>query len=126
MTYFDHNATAPLRLEAKAAMLRAMDIHGNPSSVHAVGRAARTMVEKAREQVAGYLRRESRRAVIFTSGGAESNGLALRGAVAQGALDAEDRITRLFVVATAHDSVRGVAADLSRRKARVSSSPRFR
>jgi cysteine desulfurase len=111
MIYLDHNATSPLRPEAKEAMLRAMDIGGNPSSVHAAGRAARGMIEKAREQVAEYAGAKSGD-VIFTSGGAESNALALRGAIA-GALDAEDRITRLFVVATAHESSCSVAASLA-------------
>src|ERR1700679_3762866 len=111
MLYLDHNATSPLRPEAKDAMLRALDIGGNPSSVHAAGRAARAMIEKAREQVAEYVSAKSGE-VIFTSGGAESNALALRGAIA-GALESEDRITRLFVVATAHESVRGVATFLA-------------
>lgn len=111
MIYLDHNATSPLRPEAKEAMLRALDIGGNPSSVHAAGRAARAMIEKAREQVAQYAGAKASE-MIFTSGGAESNALALRGAVA-GALEAEDRITRLFVAATAHESVRGVAAFLA-------------
>ncbi|HBM39203.1 MAG TPA: aminotransferase, partial [Sulfitobacter sp.] len=43
--YLDHNATTPLRAEARAAMLAAMDVAGNPSSVHAEGRAAKMMVE---------------------------------------------------------------------------------
>jgi cysteine desulfurase len=111
MIYLDHNATSPLRPEAKDAMLRAMAVGGNPSSVHAAGRAARAMIEKAREQVAEYAGAKVGE-VIFTSGGAEANALALRGAVA-GALDGEDRITRLFVVATAHESVLSVARVLS-------------
>ncbi len=111
MIYLDHNATSPLRPEAKDAMLRALDIGGNPSSVHAAGRAARAIIEKAREQVADYAGAKPGE-VIFTSGGAESNALALRGAIA-GALETEDRITRLFVVATAHESVRAVAASLA-------------
>ncbi|MFY9241342.1 MAG: aminotransferase, partial [Roseovarius sp.] len=46
--YLDHNATAPLRPEARAAMLEAMDICGNPSSVHGEGRAAKGLIERAR------------------------------------------------------------------------------
>jgi cysteine desulfurase len=111
MIYLDHNATSPLRPEARAAILRAMDIGGNPSSVHAAGRAARAQIETAREQVAAYSGAKAGE-VIFTSGGTESNALALRGAIA-GALEAEDRITRMFVVATAHESVRAVAASLA-------------
>jgi cysteine desulfurase len=111
MIYLDHNATSPLRPQARAAMLRALDSAGNPSSVHAAGRGARAMVEDAREQVAAFAGAKPGE-VIFTSGGTEANALALRGAVA-GALEAEGRITRLFVVATAHESVRAVAASLA-------------
>ncbi|HUB84198.1 MAG TPA: cysteine desulfurase family protein, partial [Rhizomicrobium sp.] len=111
MIYLDHNAATPLRPEAKAAMLRAMDLSGNPSSVHAGGRAARAVIEDAREQVAAFAGAKPGD-VIFTSGGTEANALALRGAVA-GAVDSEHRITRLFVMATAHDSVRSVAASLA-------------
>lgn len=110
MIYLDHNATSPLRPEARAAMLRALEIGGNPSSVHAAGRAARAIVEDAREQVAAFAGAKPAE-VLFTSGGAESNALALRGAIAAAA-EAEDRITRLFIVATAHDSARAVAASL--------------
>ncbi|MFZ9131734.1 MAG: aminotransferase, partial [Gemmobacter sp.] len=53
--YLDWNATAPLRPEARAAMLAALDLVGNPSSVHAEGRAARAAVERARAQVADAL-----------------------------------------------------------------------
>ena len=109
MIYLDHNATSPLRPEAKAAMERAMAIGGNPSSVHAAGRAARALIEDAREQVAAFA--GARPAdVIFTSGGAESNALALRGAIA-GAV--EDPIKRLYVAATAHESARAVAASVA-------------
>jgi len=111
MIYLDHNATAPLRPEARDAMLRALKICGNPSSVHSAGRATRALIEDAREQVAAFAGAKPGD-VIFTSGGSESNALALRGAIS-GALDSEDRITRLFVVATAHESVRAVAASLA-------------
>jgi selenocysteine lyase/cysteine desulfurase len=50
--YLDYNATAPVRPEAKAAVVRALEIGGNPSSVHAAGRAARSLIEAARAQVA--------------------------------------------------------------------------
>lgn len=69
--YLDWNATAPLRPEAKAAMLAAMDAVGNPSSVHAEGRAARAMVEKARGQVAALVGCEPGE-VVFTSGATEA------------------------------------------------------
>ena len=76
--YLDWNATAPLRPEARAAMAAAMDALGNPSSVHAEGRRARAIVERARAQVAeatGCLAGE----VVFTSGATEAAALALTG-----------------------------------------------
>ena len=75
-TYLDWNATAPLRPQAREAMAAAMDVVGNPSSVHAEGRAARQILERAREQVAAAVGAEPRN-VIFTSGGSEANALAL-------------------------------------------------
>ncbi len=76
--YLDHNATAPLRPEARAAMLAAMDVVGNPSSIHAEGRAAKALVERARAQVAAALGAEDAD-VIFTSGATEAAALALAG-----------------------------------------------
>jgi cysteine desulfurase len=115
MTYLDHNATSPLRPEARAAMERAMEIGGNPSSIHAAGRAARVIVEKAREQVAALVNARPQD-VIFTSGGTEANALALSGAI-YGALDQDNRITRLFVSAIEHDSVLANAHALTERVA---------
>jgi cysteine desulfurase len=74
--YLDWNATAPLRSEARAAMLQALELVGNPSSVHAEGRAARRTVELARERVAKAVGADPA-GVIFTSGGTEANALAL-------------------------------------------------
>jgi cysteine desulfurase len=69
--YLDWNATAPLRPEAKAAMLAAFERAGNPSSVHAEGRAARAIVETARAQVAAALGAKPAE-VIFMSGATEA------------------------------------------------------
>jgi cysteine desulfurase len=74
--YLDWNATAPLRREARAAVLAALDMAGNPSSVHAEGRAARRLIEEARENVALLVAAQPRN-VAFTSGGTEANMLAL-------------------------------------------------
>ena len=111
MAYLDHNASSPLRDGARQAVNAALSACGNASSVHASGRAARARVETAREQVA-RLTGAPAGAVVFTSGGSEANALALRGAVA-GALEAEDRITRLFISAIEHESVRANAAVLA-------------
>lgn len=79
--YLDWNATAPLRPEARSAMAAALDLTGNPSSVHAEGRAARAAVERARAQVAA-LAGCAPHQVVFTSGATEANMLALRWASA--------------------------------------------
>ncbi|WP_343115526.1 cysteine desulfurase family protein [Ostreiculturibacter nitratireducens] len=76
--YLDWNATAPLRPEARAAMIAAMDVVGNPSSVHAEGRAARAIVERARAQVASALGADGAD-IVFTSGATEAAALALVG-----------------------------------------------
>ncbi len=77
-TYLDWNATTPLRPEARAAMIAAMDVVGNPSSVHAEGRAARALVERARGQVAAALGAEGAE-IVFTSGATEAAALAAAG-----------------------------------------------
>ncbi|AKS45899.1 cysteine desulfurase [Octadecabacter temperatus] len=69
--YLDHNATAPLRTEARAAMIEAMDVVGNPSSVHGEGRAAKALVERARAQVAEAVGCNPAE-VVFTSGATEA------------------------------------------------------
>ena len=76
--YLDHNATMPLRVEARAAMIAAMDVVGNPSSVHAEGRAAKGLVEAARLQVAEAVGAGAAD-VIFVSGATEAAALALAG-----------------------------------------------
>ncbi|TCR66496.1 cysteine desulfurase family protein [Bosea sp. BK604] len=70
--YLDHNATTPMRPEAVEAMVAALGLAGNPSSVHGEGRAARAAVERARAQVAA-LCGASAANVVFTSGGTEAN-----------------------------------------------------
>ncbi|NEY89033.1 cysteine desulfurase family protein [Tabrizicola oligotrophica] len=76
--YLDWNATAPLRAEAKAAMLAAMEVVGNPSSVHAEGRAAKALRERARGQIAAALGAEGAD-IVFTSGATEAAALACAG-----------------------------------------------
>jgi cysteine desulfurase len=76
--YLDWNATAPLRVGARAALVEALALVGNPSSVHGYGRLARRAVETARADVAALVGATPEH-VIFTSGGTEANNLALRG-----------------------------------------------
>jgi cysteine desulfurase len=101
--YFDWNATAPLRAEARAAMGAALELTGNASSVHAEGRAARRLAEEARGKVAGLVGAEAKN-VTFTSGATEANMLALTPAIeVAGVKHWRDR---LFVSAIEHPSVR--------------------
>ncbi|WGF89010.1 cysteine desulfurase family protein [Marinivivus vitaminiproducens] len=76
--YLDANAKAPLRPEARAAILAALDVPGNPSSVHEAGRRARRALEDARRTVASAVRADPGD-VVFTSGGTEANLIALQG-----------------------------------------------
>ena len=76
--YLDWNATAPLRAEARAAMVAAMDVVGNPSSVHAEGRTAKGLMERARAQVAAAFGADGAD-VIFVSGATEAAALACAG-----------------------------------------------
>lgn len=113
MNYCDHNATSPLRPKAREAMERALSLTGNPSSVHASGRAARTMVEEAREAVAKLARAKPEQ-VIFTSGATEANALALWGVV-EAAMDSGKPIARLLVSAIEHKSVLKTAEAMAKR-----------
>lgn len=81
MIYLDHNAATPVRPEAAQAVREALEIAGNPSSVHAAGRAARDLLDRARLQTAQTIGAAPGE-VVFTSGATESAAMALRGVVA--------------------------------------------
>src|SRR5574340_962169 len=109
MIYLDHNAITPMRPEAIAAVRAALDVYGNPSSVHAAGRAARDVLDGAREKVAGAL--GGRPAdLVFTSGATESAALALRGVLGV----APPGRRRLVVTAVEHPCVLSLARALER------------
>jgi cysteine desulfurase len=99
MFYLDANASEPFRPEAKAAMAAAFEVTGNPSSVHAAGRAARRVLEDSRERIAARFGVRDQD-VVFTSGGTEADAIAVH------ALGIERRI---IVCATEHDAVRAAA-----------------
>lgn len=101
--YLDYAASAPLRPEAKAAMLEAMELAGNPSSVHRFGRAARALIERARREVAA-LAGVGPAGVVFTSGGSEANTLALTGLA----------VAATIVSAIEHESVLAAAPNAAR------------
>jgi cysteine desulfurase len=92
--YLDHNATSPLRPEVKAAMIAAMDLQGNASSIHGEGRKARKAIDDAREALAFALGCLPQM-MTFTSGGTEANNMAIRGVGAE----------RIIIAATEHTSV---------------------
>jgi len=98
-SYLDHNATSPLRPEARAAMIAALELEGNASSIHAEGRAARHAIEDARERLAALIG-ASPRSIVFTSGGTEANAMALSPAWLPG-----NGPARLFVSSVEHASV---------------------
>ncbi|PWC54624.1 cysteine desulfurase family protein [Azospirillum sp. TSO22-1] len=101
--YLDYNASAPLKPGVKAAVVAALDLVGNPSSVHGHGRAVRRAVEDARAKVAALAGAAPTRAV-FTAGGTEANNLALRGFPGR----------RPIVSAVEHDSVLAAVPDAPR------------
>jgi cysteine desulfurase len=83
--YLDFAAATPLSPKAKAAYVRALDTYGNPSAPHTEGRAARDMIEDARVRVARSLSVKAPE-IVFTSGGTESNNIALQGIVVRHAV----------------------------------------
>jgi cysteine desulfurase len=101
MIYLDYNATTPLCAPARAAMQPFLEQHyGNPSSVHAAGREARAGIDNARDQLAGLLGAKPHE-LIFTSGGTESNNLAILGL----ARAHQDRGRHLICASTEHHAV---------------------
>ncbi|MCX7686246.1 MAG: aminotransferase class V-fold PLP-dependent enzyme [Acetobacteraceae bacterium] len=102
--YLDANASEPLRPEARAAVVAALDLLGNPASVHGSGRAARRLLEAARRQVAARFGADPAQ-VVFTSGGTEANALAVASL---------GRGRRVLVGATEHPSVLAAAAGAER------------
>ena len=99
--YLDWNATTPLRDEARRAMVDALDLPGNASSVHAEGREARKWIEGARAAVASAVGALPRN-LVFTSGGSEANALALAPGLRR---DGAPPLERLVVSAIEHASV---------------------
>lgn len=103
VAYLDHNATSPVKPAVRDAVLAALDLAGNPSSVHRRGRLARRAVDQARRQVAALVGTTSDR-VVFTSGATEANHLALSNAAGR----------RRLVSAIEHDSVLAAAGEARR------------
>jgi len=96
IVYCDHNAGAPVRPEAFDAVARALQLGGNPSSVHAAGRRAKALLEQAREQVAASVGARIEN-VVFTSGATEALHLALSAA--------QPHVRGLVLSAVEHDAL---------------------
>jgi len=107
MHYLDHNAITPMRPAAKAAVTAALDVFGNPASVHAAGRAARDLLDRARAQVASALGARPPE-IVFTSGATEAAALAIHGALGA----APDGRDGLVVTAVEHPCVLSLAEAL--------------
>jgi len=118
--YLDHAATTPVDPEVAEAMARVlMATHGNPSSVYAEGRAARALVDTAREDVASALGADPSE-IVFTSGGTEADNLALRGTFVARKADGDGIVT----TAIEHHAVLDTAHDLAERhRARLTVLP---
>lgn len=109
MIYLDHNAITPVRPEAKEAVRLALDVFGNPSSVHRAGRDARDVLDLARDRTAAALGARPQD-VVFTSGATESAALAIRGVLGASAPGRR----RLVVTAVEHPCVLSLARALER------------
>ena len=103
MAYLDHAASTPMLPEAVAAVTAAMAQTGNPSSLHAAGRAARRTVEEAREALAAALGARPSE-MVFTGGGTESDNLAVKG-IFFARRAADPRHTRILASAVEHHAV---------------------
>jgi cysteine desulfurase len=111
--YLDHNAGAPLLLEARAAMLEALEQGGNPSSLHHEGRGARQLVERARNQLAALLG-AAREELVLTSGGTEADQLGILG-LAQRAVR-QGRPRRVVCSRLEHPAIQGAVSYLVRER----------
>lgn len=108
--YLDHNAGAPLRPEAAESIsCFVVEAAGNPSSVHRAGQRARRMLEVSRAQVAALVGADARQ-IVFTSGGTESNNLAIFGAVT-----ASTRRRKIISSEIEHSSILTPLLELERR-----------
>ena len=118
MAYLDHNAITPVRPEARAAVAAALDVFGNPSSVHGPGRAARDLLDRSRAAVADAIGARPSE-LVFTSGATEAAALAIRGVLEAADAGRDD----LVVTAVEHPCVLGVAEALRAGGRRVTVLP---
>ena len=113
MIYLDHNATTPLCEEAREAMLPWLhQLTGNPSSIHAAGRRARSAIDEARDRIAALLGAKPHE-IILTSGGTESCNLAIAGLARR---HRSEKRGHLMTVATEHHAVLHTMSSLAKRE----------
>lgn len=114
--YLDHNATTPVRPEVVDAMLPWLrEGYGNPNSVYSLGQRARGAIELAREQVAKLLGASDASEIVFTSGGSESDVLAIAGGAWQVHDETKGKRRKVVTTKIEHDAVRLLAGQLRRR-----------
>jgi len=118
LAYLDHAAITPVRPEAAEAVREALGVFGNPSSIHAAGRAARALLDASRARVAAALGARPGE-VVFTAGATESAALAIRGALGSAPPGRDE----LVVTAVEHPCVRDLAKALAARGTRVTALP---
>jgi cysteine desulfurase len=112
--YLDNSATTPVDPRVVDEMMPFLtDAYGNPSSIHFFGQAARAAVDKARHRVAALLNARPNE-IVFTSGGTESNNLAIRGQVEGLSADARPAAPHIITSAIEHSAVKNVCEDLSK------------
>jgi len=110
LVYLDNNATTQVADEVREAMLPFLNQeYGNPSSIHGIGRDARTSIENARRQVARLLNAQPRR-LIFTGGGSEADNLAIKGV----ALSSREKGNHIITTTVEHPAILNTCAFLEK------------
>ena len=110
--YLDHNSTTPIRPEViKIAEPYIKSFFGNPSSVHSFGRETREAIENSRAQIASTINASDPNEIFFTSGGTESDNLAIRGV-----LNNQDTKSHIITTEIEHNAVLDTCNDLSKEK----------
>ncbi len=120
--YLDNSATTPIDPRVVEAMMPYLtDKFGNPSSIHFFGQEARAAVDKARHQVAALVNSRPNE-IVFTSGGTESNNLAIRGLLERNS-DRSNGTPHIITTAIEHSAVKNVCEDLENNGCRVTYLP---
>ncbi|MBU3917309.1 cysteine desulfurase, partial [bacterium] len=122
--YLDHNATTPLHPEVKKALIEALDIPGNPSSLHQYGRIAREYVESAREQIARFINADPNE-IIFVGSGSEANNTVLSALTCQPfqMCDIQNMVPSIITTTIEHPCILESAKCLHDRGTRISFVP---